>query len=75
MNRRDARNVNLKKHSTNLTVRQTAEVLNLSEACVRAWVAARRISYVRLGRSIRVPQQEIDRLMSEGAVPAVAVGR
>ena len=43
MNRRDARNVNLKKHSTNLTVRQTAEVLNLSEACVRAWVAARRI--------------------------------
>jgi excisionase family DNA binding protein len=53
------------------TVRQFAEELNLSQPTVRAWLAGRKISYVRLGRSIRIPAWEIDRLLSEGMVPSL----
>ena len=56
---------------TVLTVRQTSEALNLSEACVRSWVAQRRLGIIRLGRAIRVPRQEVDRVLAAGAVPAV----
>lgn len=51
-------------------VRQAAAELGLSVACVRKWIASRRIGYVRLGRAIRIPSAEIERLLAEGAVPA-----
>jgi excisionase family DNA binding protein len=53
-----------------LTVEETAEALNLSQACIRAWISRRRIGCVRLGRAIRIPQTEIQRLLSEGSRPA-----
>ena len=54
-----------------LTVRETADALNLSEACIRAWLMRRDLAFVRLGRrAIRIPQTEIARLLSQGAVPA-----
>ncbi len=52
-----------------LTVRQAA-ALNLSEACIRAWVLRRKIGFVRLGRAVRIPQNEIQRLVDEGTIPA-----
>jgi excisionase family DNA binding protein len=54
-----------------LTIREAAEALNLSQPTIRAWIARRRIGFIRIGgRSIRVPTSEIDRLLSEGMVPA-----
>jgi excisionase family DNA binding protein len=53
-----------------LTVRQFAGDLNLSEPTVRTWLAQRRISCIRLGRAIRIPSSERDRLLSQGMVPA-----
>lgn len=53
-----------------LTVSETAESLGLSIHTVRAWIAARRIAHVRLGRAVRVSTVEIDRLVSAGSVPA-----
>jgi excisionase family DNA binding protein len=53
-------------------VKHAAEELGLSVACVRKWIAERRIQYVRLGRAIRVPCAEIERLISEGTIPARA---
>jgi len=53
-----------------LTVRLTAERLGLRESTVRAWIAQRRIGIVRLGRAIRIPLEEIERLISEGTIPA-----
>jgi len=52
------------------TVEQTAELLNLSVHTIRAWIARRKIACVRLGRAIRVPQQEIVRLIENGTIPA-----
>ena len=51
------------------TVEQAALELNLSRATIRAWIAQRRLGYVRLGRAIRIPVQEIQRVLEGGYVP------
>lgn len=53
-----------------LTVRQAAERLGLRDSTLRAWIVQRRIGIVRLGRAVRIPLEEIERLIAEGSVPA-----
>jgi excisionase family DNA binding protein len=53
-----------------LTVEQAAKTLNLSQACLRSWIAARRVSYYKLGRAIRIPVKEIRRLLEASSVSA-----
>jgi len=52
------------------TVKQAAERTALSQACWRRWIAERRVSYVRLGRAIRITDAEIDRLVADGTIAA-----
>ena len=51
------------------TVKQAAEELNVSVFTIRSWISQRRIVHVRLGRAIRVPSAEIQRLIDRGTVP------
>ena len=51
------------------TIEQAANELNLSKHTIRAWVARRKIGYVRLGRAIRISPAEIQRLLDAGHVP------
>jgi excisionase family DNA binding protein len=53
-----------------LKVPEAAELLALSKKTVWAWIGDRRIGVVRLGRAVRVPMSEIDRLIEEGTTPA-----
>ena len=53
-----------------LKVPQAAELLRLSQKTIWQWVAERRIGVVRLGRAVRVPLGEVERLIDEGATPA-----
>lgn len=53
------------------TVSEAAEELGLSVHTVRAWVAGRRLGYLRLGRAIRIPAAEIRRILEQCAVPAL----
>ena len=53
------------------TVTEAAEELGLSVHTIRAWVAARRIAHIRLGRAIRIPASEIRRVIQKNTVPAV----
>lgn len=53
-----------------LTVAAVAEMLGLKESTIRAWVAQRRIAIVRLGRAIRIPVEETNRLIAQGTIPA-----
>jgi excisionase family DNA binding protein len=55
-----------------LTIRETADALNLSEPTIRAWVASRKIGVIRLGRAVRVPSAEVHRLLTENVIPAQA---
>lgn len=57
-----------------LTVDEAAAALTLKPKTIRAWIASRRIGYVRIGaRAVRIPLKEIDRLVEEGTIPASAV--
>ena len=51
------------------TVEQAAKELSLSKATIRAWIAQRRLGHVRLGRAVRIPADEIRRLLETGYVP------
>ena len=57
------------------TVEQAAAELNLSKATIRAWIAQRRLGHIRLGRALRVPVAEIQRVLQTGFVPAGRTGR
>lgn len=57
------------------TVDQAAAALNISKHTVRAWISTRRIGHLRFGRAIRIPAQEIERLIEEGSVPALRLRR
>jgi excisionase family DNA binding protein len=54
-----------------LKVPEAAEMLALSQKTVWQWIGERRIAVIRLGRAVRIPQSEIDRLMQEGTTPAL----
>jgi excisionase family DNA binding protein len=53
-----------------LTVPQAANEMGLSARTVWAWVYARKLGVVRLGRAVRIPQKAIDELIEFGTVPA-----
>jgi excisionase family DNA binding protein len=53
-----------------LNVPVAAEMLALSPKTLWQWIGGHRIGVVRLGRAVRIPQSEIDRLMEEGTTPA-----
>ena len=63
------------KNGPPLKVKEFAVATSLSEKCVRAWIARRKISILRLGRAVRIPQSEVDRLLTESMQPARAARR
>jgi len=53
-----------------LTLAQAARLLGLKPVTLRAWASRRKLAIHRLGRAIRVPASEIERLLNESFVPA-----
>jgi len=52
-----------------LTVPEAAARLGLSVATIRAWLARRKLGAVHLGRSVRIPESEITRMITRGFIP------
>lgn len=48
------------------SVKDTASILAISERQVRHWIETGHLTCVRLGRSVRLEQREIERLIDEG---------
>jgi excisionase family DNA binding protein len=59
-----------KQASALLSVPEFATALNISVACARRWIFERKVSIVKLGRLIRVPYSEVERLVNVGTRPA-----
>lgn len=53
-----------------LKVNEFAAVLNVTPAAVRRWLLERKISSTRIGRLVRIPQDEAVRLIETGFCPA-----
>jgi predicted DNA-binding transcriptional regulator AlpA len=55
-------------------VREVAELLSVSEKLIWKKIALRQgFDVVRIGRSVRVPSESIERLIQEGTTPARVV--
>jgi excisionase family DNA binding protein len=53
-----------------LTVNEFAEALGVTRSCIRRWLLQRRLNSTRLGRLVRIPRSEIQRLVDKGLRPA-----
>jgi excisionase family DNA binding protein len=53
------------------TVRQVAEELGLATVTIRTWMAQRKLKYIKLGRSVRIPDSEVRRIVDAGTVPCL----
>ena len=53
-----------------LTVAEAAAALGIKEATVSAWIFKRKITYVKLGRVVRIPAKELKLLIERATVPS-----
>ena len=60
----------MRSHQQLLTVQAFAEALNVTPACIRRWTMERKITTVKLGRLVRIPASEVQRLIQSGLRPA-----
>jgi excisionase family DNA binding protein len=58
-----------------LTVPQFADKLGLTQDCVRRWIFDRKITTIKVGRLVRIPESEVERLVNSGLRPARSGGR
>jgi len=57
-----------------LTISQFALELGVTNSCIRRWVLERRVSVVKIGRLVRIPATEFDRIVAEGTRSARLAG-
>jgi excisionase family DNA binding protein len=53
-----------------LTVAQAAQRLGLSESTIRAWMAQRRLTFVRCGTAVRIPAGVVEDFIKSNTVGA-----
>ena len=59
-----------------LRVEEAADLLAVKPSTIRAWLLRRRIGKVRIGqRAVRIAASEVERIISEGTIPAREVRR
>jgi excisionase family DNA binding protein len=55
---------------TLLSIPDFAAALGVTIACIRRWLLERKIACVKIGRLVRIPADELDRIVAEGYRPA-----
>ncbi len=60
----------MEKEKSLLRVNEFAALLDVTPACVRRWLLERKIASTRIGRLVRIPAGEIERLVESGLRPA-----
>lgn len=53
-----------------LNVNEVAERCGVSVRCVRGWIFEKRITYIKLGRYVRVSESDLDAFIRAGRVEA-----
>ena len=53
-----------------LTVREAAARTGHKEATWRAWILRRKVPYHKFGRSIRIAESDLTRMIEESRIPA-----
>jgi excisionase family DNA binding protein len=58
-----------------LTIQEFASPLKVKPACVRRWILEGKVTIVKVGRLIRIPASEVDRIIAQGTRTAKGVHR
>lgn len=53
-----------------LTVDAMATLLSVTPACIRRWILERKLATIKLGRLVRIPPEEVRRMIENGLRPA-----
>jgi excisionase family DNA binding protein len=53
-----------------LTVTEFAAALRVKPSCVRRWIHEEKVTIVHVGRLVRIPANEVGRIISAGTRPA-----
>jgi excisionase family DNA binding protein len=53
-----------------LTIPEFAAALRVKPSCVRRWVGENKVTFVHVGRLVRIPASEVERIISVGTRPA-----
>lgn len=53
-----------------LTVAEFADNLRITHSCARRWILERRIESIKIGRLVKIPRSEVERLITAGLRPA-----
>jgi len=53
-----------------LTIPEFATALRVKPSCVRRWLLEEKITSIHVGRLVRIPASEVDRLIQAGTRPA-----
>ncbi|MEU8058785.1 excisionase family DNA-binding protein [Microbispora bryophytorum] len=54
-------------------MKEAAERLNTSERFPRRLIEERRITFVHIGRNVRIPEAALDAFVAAGVVPAITL--
>ena len=57
-----------------LTIREASERLGLRESTLRKWLFQKRIAYCKLGRSVRLPANVVEKMIRESYREAIVEG-
>jgi len=52
-------------------VSEVARELGVEESTIRKWIFEKRIPVVKLGRSVRIKPEDIEKMISDGTQPAI----
>jgi excisionase family DNA binding protein len=55
---------------TLLSVPEFAKALGVKPSCIRRWILLRKITVIKIGRLVRIPATELQRLIDSGLRPA-----
>jgi len=53
-----------------MSVGEFAAALRITKACVRRWILERQIASVKVGRLVKLPESEVQRIIEAGFRPA-----
>ena len=56
-------------------VEEAASMLGVQPATIRRRILERRIDFVKIGRSVRIPEKAIDKLITAGLHPSIGEDR
>lgn len=53
-----------------MNVREFADELGVTAACIRRWILERRVAVIKIGRLVKLQKSEVERLIQAGLRPA-----